>query len=65
MPKTKTRSAAKKRFKVTGTGRILRRPTMRSHKLEHKPSKRKRKFRKDVEVTPSDYKALKQMLRIK
>src|SRR6266404_4772619 len=42
MPKTKTRSAAKKRFKVTGTGKILRRPTMRSHNLEHKSSKKKR-----------------------
>ena len=65
MPKTKTRSAAKKRFKVTGTGRILRRPTMRSHKLEHKSSKQKRKFGRDVEVAPGDFKALKQMLRIK
>ena len=65
MPKTKTRSAAKKRFKVTGTGRILRRPTMRSHNLEHKPARQKRKFRKDVEVASGDYKALKQMLRIR
>src|SRR5919205_603510 len=31
MPKQKTRSAAKKRFKVTGTGKIMRKPTMRSH----------------------------------
>jgi ribosomal protein L35 len=38
---------------------------MRSHNLEHKPSKRKRKFRKEVEVTPADYKALRQMLRVK
>ena len=65
MPKTKTRSAAKKRFKVTGTGRILRRPTMRSHNLEHKSSKQKRKFGRDIEVAPGDFKALKQMLRIK
>ena len=65
MPKTKTRSAAKKRFKVTGTGKILRRPTMRSHNLEHKSSKQKRKFGKDVEIAGSDYKALKQMLRIR
>ena len=65
MPKTKTRSAAKKRFKVTGTGKILRRPTMRSHNLEHKSSKQKRKFGRDVEIAGSDYKALKQLLRIK
>ena len=65
MPKTKTRSAAKKRFKVTGTGRILRRPTMRSHKLEKKSSKRKRAFRKELEVAGADYSALKKMLRIR
>jgi ribosomal protein L35 len=38
---------------------------MRSHNLEHKPSKRKRKFRKEIEVAPGDYRALKKMLRIK
>ena len=65
MPKTKTRSAAKKRFKVTGTGRILRRPTMRSHKLEKKSSKQKRHFRKEVEVTRADRSALKKMLGIR
>ena len=65
MPKTKTHSAAKKRFKVTGSGRILRRPTMRSHKLEKKSSKRKRGFRKEIEVTRADYRALKKMLRMR
>jgi large subunit ribosomal protein L35 len=65
MPKQKTRSAAKKRFKVTGTGKIMRRPTMRSHNLEHKSSKQKRKFGRDLEVAQGDFKALKQMLRIK
>jgi large subunit ribosomal protein L35 len=64
MPKTKTRSAAKKRFKVTGSGKILRRPTMRSHNLEHKSSKRKRAFRKDIEATRADMRALKKMLRM-
>ena len=62
MPKTKTRSAAKKRFKVTATGRILRRPTMRSHNLEKKSSKRKRGFRKDREATGADRGAIKKML---
>ncbi len=62
MPKIKTRSAAKKRFKVTGTGRILRRPTMRSHNLEHKSSKRKRGYRKERELARSDTSALKKML---
>ena len=65
MPKIKTRSAAKKRFKVTGTGKILRRPTMRSHNLEHKSSKRKRGFRKERPLTGADTSALKKMLRIR
>jgi large subunit ribosomal protein L35 len=65
MPKTKTRSAAKKRFKVTGTGKIMRRPTMRSHNLEHKSSKRKRGFRKERPLAGSDLNALKKMLRIR
>ena len=65
MPKTKTRSAAKKRFKVTGTGKILRRPTMRSHKLEKKSSKRKRGFRKQIEATGADRSALKKMLGVR
>ena len=64
MPKTKRHSAAKKRFKVTGTGKILRRPTMRSHNLEHKSSKRKRAFRKELEVTGADRGALKKLLRM-
>ncbi len=38
---------------------------MRSHNLEHKPSKKKRKFGRSIELAGSDYKALKQMLRIK
>ena len=36
MPKQKTNSSAKKRFKVTGAGRILRRHAMKSHNLEKK-----------------------------
>jgi large subunit ribosomal protein L35 len=62
MPKTKTKSAAKKRFKVTGTGKIMRRPTMRSHNLEQKSSKRKRGFRKDRQLAASDTTALKKLL---
>ncbi|MGD0715815.1 MAG: 50S ribosomal protein L35 [Gaiellaceae bacterium] len=65
MPKVKTRRAAKKRFKVTATGRLLRRATMRGHKLEKKSSKRKRAFGRDFEVAPGDTKALKKMLRIR
>ena len=62
MPKMKTRRSVKKKFKVTGSGKILRRPAMRSHNLEKKSSKRKRGFRKDREVTSADRSAIKKML---
>ena len=62
MPKMKTRSSVKKKFKVTGSGKILRRPAMRSHNLEKKSSKRKRGFRKNREVASGDRGALKKML---
>ena len=62
MPKTKTRSSVKKKFKVTATGKIMRRPAMRSHNLEKKSSKRKRGFRKDRQVTGADRGAIKKML---
>ena len=65
MPKTKTHSGAKKRFKVTGTGKILRRPAMRSHNLEAKSSKRRRGFRKDHDVAPSDVSRVKKLLGVK
>ena len=47
MPKVKTGSGAKKRFKVTGTGKLLRRHAMKSHNLTKKSSKRKRDFGSD------------------
>ena len=62
MPKQKRHSGAKKRFKVTAGGKILRRPAMRSHNLEKKSSKRKRGFRKDREVTSANRGAIKKML---
>ena len=62
MPKVKTGSGAKKRFKVTGAGKLMRRHAMKSHNLTKKSSKRKRGFRKDREVTGADRSALKKML---
>jgi large subunit ribosomal protein L35 len=54
MPKMKTNSGAKKRFKVTGTGAIKRQKANRSHILTHKSRKRKRNLRQDTLVHPSD-----------
>ena len=62
MPKTKTHSASKKRFRLTGTGKVVRRRGMKSHLLEHKSSKRKRGFRKLTDVSPADTRGIKRLL---
>ena len=62
MPKIKSSSSAKKRFKVTAGGKLLRRRAMKSHNLEKKSSKRKRGFRKDTAVDESNVRALKKMI---
>ena len=62
MPKVKTRKSVKKKFKVTGRGKVLRRPAMRSHNLEAKSSKRKRGFRKERLLTGADTNKVKKML---
>ena len=51
MPKIRTHRGAKKRFRVTSTGKVMRRKAFRSHLLEKKSSKRKRQYRKEHEVT--------------
>jgi large subunit ribosomal protein L35 len=61
MPKMKTHSSAKKRFKITGTGKLLRRKAMQSHNLEKKSAKRKRAFTRDQPVAASDAKNLKKL----
>ena len=62
MPKQKPNSAAKKRFKVTGTGRLMRRHAMQSHNLEKKSAKRGRAFRSDHPVDASDVPEVKRLL---
>jgi large subunit ribosomal protein L35 len=62
VPKQKTNSAAKKRFKVTGTGRLLRRHAMKSHNLEKKSAKRRRSFRPDYPVDESDVREVRRLL---
>jgi len=62
MPKQKTHSAAKKRFKVTGTGKLLRRKAMQSHMLEKKSAKRKRGFRQAEAVDKADVREVKRLL---
>ena len=65
MPKMKTHSGAKKRFKLTGSGKLTRRHGMRSHILEKKTPKRKRAFRQSQPVAHSDEKLVKGLLRLR
>ncbi len=62
MPKQKTNKAAKKRFKVTGAGRLLRRHAMQSHNLEKKSAKRRRSFRGDHDVAEPDTRSVRRLL---
>ena len=62
MPKQKTHSGAKKRFKVTGSGKILRERTNKRHLLEVKPSKRTRRLSVEKELSPADTKKVKRLL---
>ncbi len=62
MPKMKTHSGAKKRFKVTANGKVRARHAFSSHILEKKSPKRKRKFRKDMVVSEHDVPRVKKML---
>ena len=62
MPKMKSHSGAKKRFKLSGSGKFTRRHGMRSHILEKKTPKRKRSFRHDQPVAPADAKLVKGLL---
>ncbi len=62
MAKMKTHRGAAKRFKVTGSGRIMRRKAYRSHILEKKPSKRTRRLARSAEVTGGDRDQVKRLL---
>jgi len=62
MPKLKTHRGAKKRFKVTATGKIKRRRANKSHLLTGKPSKRTRRLRQATLVSESDFKNIKRLL---
>ncbi|KUH94264.1 50S ribosomal protein L35 [Mycolicibacterium acapulense] len=62
MPKAKTHSGASKRFRRTGTGKIVRQKANRRHLLEHKPSKRTRRLAGRTEVSAADNARIKKML---
>jgi large subunit ribosomal protein L35 len=62
MPKMKTHSGAKKRYKVTGSGKITRRKAGLNHILEKKSSKRKRRLSGETELSPGDARRARRQL---
>lgn len=64
MPKMKSDSGAKKRFKITATGKVKRRKAYKSHILTSKSRKRKRKLRQATLVSKPETKKIKMMLQI-
>ena len=62
MPKMKTTSSAKKRFSITGSGKIKRKHAFKSHILTKKSTKRKRNLTKATLVSKSDVKSFKLQL---
>ena len=62
MPKLKTKRGAAKRFKITGSGKIVRGHSYKSHILTKKSRKRKRKLRKAGLVSKSDMARVREML---
>ena len=62
MPKQKTHRGAAKRFKVTASGKVLRRRAEKNHILTKKSQKRKRHLRKATTVSPAFEKTIKKLL---
>jgi large subunit ribosomal protein L35 len=62
MPKQKTHSGAKKRFKVTGSGKIMKQQAGMRPNLEGKSAKRKARLNQDQVLAPADAKVAKKLL---
>jgi large subunit ribosomal protein L35 len=60
MPKLKTTSSVKKRFKITGTGKVLAGPGNKRHMLRRRSQKMKRSNRGSQVLTPMDARTVKQ-----
>lgn len=65
MPKLKTKSGAKKRFKLTGSGKIKRKHAFKSHILTKKSKKRKLKLTQSTLVSAADENSVREQLRLK
>ena len=62
MPKQKTHSGAKKRFKLTGTGKVMKQGAGMRHHLEVKSSTLTRRLNREVVLAPADAKNIKRLL---
>jgi large subunit ribosomal protein L35 len=62
MPKMKTHRGAAKRFKLTGTGKIMRRKAFKNHILEKKSPARKRRLGREAEVVGGDRDRIERLL---
>jgi large subunit ribosomal protein L35 len=62
MPKVKTKSGAKKRFKVTGTGKIMHKRAYKNHILTKKETKQKRRLSRKTVIKAADAVNIKPML---
>lgn len=62
MPKLKTHSGVSKRFKTTGSGKIIRRKAAKSHLLTKKSSAKKRSMGKSEVVGPTNVKQIKRLM---
>ncbi len=62
MPKMKTHRGSAKRFRVTGTGKVVRAKAFKSHIMTKKSQKRKRNFRKETVIAAADNKVIKRNL---
>ena len=62
MPKMKSHSGAKKRFRTTGSGKLMHKRAGKAHLNEHKPTKRTRRLGHDASLVPSDAKKARRLL---
>ncbi len=62
MPKMKTHSGAKKRFRVTGSGKVMRQRARHVHKFQERSSRAARRLAIDTVVAPADTKKAKKLL---
>ena len=62
MPKMKTHSGAKKRFRLTGSGKLMHRKAGKMHLNEHKPSRRTRRLDGDAVLAKGDSRKARRLL---